>query len=1114
MTHRITLLFGLLFSALIILSLVSCSSQPDTQFKLLSPDQTGIDFQNNLTSTRDFNIVNYMYFYDGAGVAAGDVNNDGLSDLFFVGNEVPNRLYLNRGDFNFEDVTESAGIVDDSTAWATGVTMADVTGDGYLDIYVSRVNYLNKSGANQFFVNNGDGTYTERAEEFGIDFEGYSTQAVFFDYNNSGRLDLFILNQSFHSERSYGQADLLRNEMDPKAGDRLFRNDGDTFTDVTREAGIYSSSLGYGLGVAVSDIDLDGDPDIYVGNDFHEKDYLYINNGDGTFTESLHDFIGHTSNASMGNDIADVTNDGYPEIISLDMMPDNHESFLRSGGPDLVVVEETKKNFGFGNKNARNTMQIHRGLNPEGEPFFSEMAFTLGMARTDWSWASLLADYDNSGTKDLYVTNGMVHRPNDLDYIRMVGNFRDRSSGDRTSVEEFESIQYMPTIFTANYMYRNDGDLTFEDATNEWGFSQPSYSSGAVYTDLDNNGMLDIVVSNVNQPPFIYQNGAVTDSTSNYLKVKLNGSSMNRTGLGAKIIGYADEEKFYLEQMPTRGFQSSVDPVLHMGTGDHATLDSLLVIWPDGAYESLVNLPANQQIELDHSSAGGQFDYGKLHRTYDNAVFSNTSDMLPSGFVHEENEYSDFSQEPLVPYYLSTEGPAIAVGDVTGNGLDDIYIGSAHREAPKLYLQDEAGNFQLSNGELFESEALYEDVDALFFDATGNGHPDLYVVSGGGQLFQSGAAHRDRLYFNDGNGMFTNASDNLPGLQVNGSVVTATDYDGDGDMDLFVGGRSKPWNYGQSPQHAILQNDGTGTFTDVTTELAPGLEDIGMITDAVWTDYTGDGTPDLVVTGEWMPVSVFENRGASFENITTQLGLDQLPGMWQSIAADDLDDDGRIDLIAGNFGTNSRMDVSPENPMSLIIKDFNDNGYTSGLVTIQSDGKEKPFEQLDELIQEFPQLPQNINSYEDFAGKSVSEMLAGGALDGAQRKQITELKSVAIFNRNDGRAEVVPLPVNAQSFPIKSIHVVDGGGGRKDILIAGNQFGVKPSYGGRQDAGFGLHLRYSPDNGFRALTHQESGFYIEGDSRTIDPLRIGDEIYYLVGVNNAASELFQARGRD
>lgn len=1101
--------------AILILWLVlmaGCSTDDPTQFLLLSPAETNIDFRNDITSTRDFNIVNYMYFYDGAGVATGDINNDGLTDLFFVGNEVNNKLYLNRGNFEFEDVTEAAGIVDHSTAWSTGVTMADVTGDGFLDIYVSRVNYLNKSGANQFFVNNGDGTFIERAEEYGIDFEGYSTQAVFFDYNNSGRLDLFVLNQSFHSERSYGPADILRNQQDPKAGDRLFRNEGGSFTDVTQEAGIISSSLGYGLGVAVSDIDLDGDPDIYVGNDFHEKDYLYINNGNGTFTESLYDYIGHTSNASMGNDIADVTNDGYPDIISLDMMPENHESFLRSGGPDLVVVEETKKNFGFGSKNARNTMQIHRGLSPEGEPFFSEMAFTLGMARTDWSWASLLADFDNSGTKDLYVTNGMVRRPNDLDYVRRIGNIRDRSTGDRISEEEFETIQYMPTIFTANYLFRNNGNLDFKNVTDQLGLDQPSYSSGAVYADLNNNGMLDLVVSNVNMEPFIYKNNSEPDSTRNFLKIKLAGSEFNRTGIGSKVIAYEGTQEFYVEQMPTRGFQSSVDPILHLGLGGNTSLDSLLVIWPDGKHQTIEDPEVNRQIELFYSSADGLFDYDRLHRNYNSPMFTEVDNLLPSGMAHEENEYSDFSQEPLIPYYLSTEGPAIAVGDVTGNGLDDIYVGSAHREAPKLYLQDSAGEFMLSNGDLFEEEALYEDVHAIFFDATGDGLNDLYVVSGGGQLFQSGVAHRDRLYINEGDGQFRKGTAQLPDLQVNGSVSVASDFDFDGDVDLFVGGRSKPWNYGQSPQHAILRNDGSGHFDDVTSELADGLENIGMITDALWTDFTGNGRQDLIVVGEWMPVSVFENRGDSFENITTDLGLDQYSGMWQSVTADDLDGDGNMDLLAGNFGTNSRMQANSENPLSLVIKDFNDNGYTSGLVTLQIDGKEMPFEQLDELLQEFPDLTQNISSYQDFASRSVEELFGSDALDGAERKSITELRSIAILNRGDNQPEVEPLPVDAQSFPVKTILVLDSEGPEKQLLLGGNHYGVKPSYGGRQDAGFGLHLTYSPDNGFTTKTHQESGFYVKGEIRFLSAIRASNGGQtFLVGVNGKSIQLFNRK---
>lgn len=1099
-----------LTSLFLLLFFSGCSTEDEKQFSLLSSSQTNIDFENRVTSTRDFNIINYMYFYDGGGVAAGDLNNNGLPDLFFVGNEEPNKLYFNRGDYQFEDVTESAGVAGDPGAWSTGVVMADINGSGYLDIYVSRVNYLEKTGPNQLFINNGDGTFTERAAEYGIDFEGYSTQAVFFDYNKSGRLDLFILNHSFHSEKTYGPVNALREIEDPKAGDRLFRNDGDRFTDVTQEAGIISSALGYGLGVAVSDINKNGWPDIYVGNDFHENDYLYINNGDGTFTESLYKSIGHTSGSSMGNDVADITNDGYVDIVSLDMMPEDHDSFMRSGGPDLQVIANAKADFGFGPKNARNTLQVNRGLNPDGTPVFSELAFTLGLAKTDWSWASLFADLDNSGFKDLFVSNGMVRRPNDLDYIRRVGDFRERSTEGRISEEEFESIQFMPPIEVPNYLFKNHGSLQFEDATERKGVNQPSFSSGAVYVDLNQNGMLDLVVSNVNMPSFVYKNNAVADSLSNYLKVSLKGSEFNSTGIGTKVILYKDDSIFYQEQMPVRGFQSSVPHQLHFGLGENTTADSALVIWPDGSYQAAGEINSNQLITFDHADASGDFDYSRLHRNYENSLFEKVDDESAlTQFEHSENRYNDFSQEPLIPYKLSRMGPAMAVGDVSGNGLDDVFVGNALQNESALYIQNSDGGFDLSNEDLFSEDRRYEDVDAHFFDATGNGLLDLYVVSGGGQLFQTDELYLDRLYINEGNGSFEKSTDRLPNMRNNGSVVVSSDFDGDGHTDLFVGSRSLPWFYGVSPESVLLRNDGTGRFEDVTDDIAPGLREIGMITDATWADITGNGSEDLILVGEWMPITVFENRNGNLVNITEELGFGNLRGLWQSVYVDDLNGNGHPDIFAGNFGTNSRMQANEEDPLRMFVYDFDDSGYTSGLISRRVDGKDVPFEQLDELLQEFPQLTQQITSYADFASKSVQELFGEEAIEEALLLEIKELRSLILFNNGDGSFNAEPLPVMVQSFPVNAIATDKDGQGKKHILLAGNHYHVKSSIGGRQDAGYGLHLMYDPEYGFKTFTLQESGFFTEGVIRSIRPIVITGQRYYLTGKNNGSPELFR-----
>lgn len=1076
---------------------------------MLNSDHTNIAFSNDLENTPEFNIQNYLYFYDGGGVSAGDINNDGLPDLFFTGNSVRNRLYLNKGNFEFEDITESAGIEHMPDSWSTGVTMADVNGDNYLDIYVSKVNYLNKKGPNQLYINNGDNTFTERADEFGLDFEGYSTQAAFFDYDVDGDLDLFLLNHSFHSEETYGPAEELRQRTHPQAGDRLFRNDGDSFTDVTDESRIISSALGYGLGVAVTDINQDGFMDIYVGNDFHEDDYFYINNGDGTFSESLYSMIGHTSSASMGNDTGDINNDGLTDIISLDMMPGDHEMYMSSGGPDMVVVADTKKRFGFGANNNRNTLQVNRGI-WNGLPHFSETAFASGIAKTEWSWSALLADFNNNGFQDLYVTNGLPKRPNDLDYVSALQRVRRQFSGEEQDERIYSLIERMSSVHVSNYMFQNNRDLTFNDVTEAWGFERPSFSNGAVYSDLNDDGKLDIVVNNINRGAFIYQNNFADEDSTHYVKVKLSGEGGNTAGIGAKLFVYQKDKKLYREQMPTRGFQSSVDPVLHFGLDTNSVIDSLLVIWPDRRYQMLRNIRADQTLEISQTNSEGEFDYDAFKNSPGNSFLTDVSEEVEIHHTHTENSFDDFNREPLMPYKLSTQGPALAVGDATGDGLDDFYLGGARGFPGKLFIQQSDGTFIESTNNNFQADSGSEDVDAVFFDANDDGLNDLYVVSGGNELTGNTRDLIDRLYINRGNGELLKAGRNIPAIPVNGSVVQPADIDGDGDLDLFVGGHSIPWNYGVGPKTTILENDGNGGFTDVTQKVGPEIQTIGNVTSAAWIHNPEKSVPDLVIAGEWMSVQFFENQDGKLAKTTEEAGLDGMEGLWQSIHTVDLDDNGLEDLILGNFGTNSRLQASPESPLKLYVSDFNDNGQTAPVIAYTTDGSEKPFEQLDEILAQIPDVQENIRSYRDYANKSLDELFSPAKLDSALQKEVTELRSMVLLNNGNGEFSRHPLPIGAQLFPVFGIHSEDvNQDGLMDILLGGNLYDVKPSMGGRQDAGFGQVLGGKGNGEFEAIKPSGSGFIIDGEARSVQPIEIGNARHIIVARNNKTPLIFR-----
>ena len=1063
---------------------------------------TGVSFTNRLSDTRDFNVFTYRNYYNGGGVAIGDLSGDGLPEIVLTSNEGGPKLYLNLGHFQFRDVTKDAGLAE-AGRWTTGVTLADVNGDGKLDIYVCHAGL--KPGtlrANTLYINQGMTggipRFKEMAAQYGLADTGYSTQAAFFDYDGDGDLDMFLIRNSPRPVASIAVKN-ERNSRDPLGGHELYRNDGGHFVNVSEQAGIYGPTIGFGLGIAIGDVNRDGRPDVYVANDFFERDYLYLNNGNGTFREVLENAMPVSSYFSMGVDIADVDNDGWPDIYTSDMLPEDDYRLKTTQSFEPWTLYESKAHEGFDHQLMRNMLQKNNGNGT-----FSDVGWQAGVARTDWSWAALIADFDLDGNKDIFVANGLAKDVTSQDYIAFLSNDQTllaATRGGKERVDFASLINAMTSTKLPDYAFRNNGDLTFTKVSAAWGLDRPSFSNGAAYGDLDGDGAPDLVVNNVNDEAFVYRNNVRSQlATNRFLQVNLVGDGGNPFAVGARVTLQTSDRQFMQELEPTRGFQSSVDYTLTFGVGRVDTIVSVTVGWPDGRYSHLKNVATNQRLVMRQSDARVEVAQMPVPPP---PVFTDVTTRVGLDFTHHENDFVDFDREPLMPKMVSREGPFVAVGDVNGDGLDDFFIGGAKGQASALYVQRPNGSFVATNQTLFDADKISEDLGAAFFDANGDGNLDLYVVTGGNEFSDQAPALEDRLYLGNGRGGFTKTQGRLPPLFTSGSrVAVGGDY-------VFVGARVTPARYGITPPSALLKNDGHGHFTDVTARVAPELARVGMVTDALWADVDHDGRLDLIVVGEWMPITVFRNTGTKFERIAVR-GLEHTAGWWNRIVTADFNGDGRPDFVLGNLGLNTRLHASPAEPARMYVKDFDGNGFPEQIMSLYENDKSLPLPLRDELTSALPSLKPRYPKYSDYAGQTVEQIFGSAVTDAVLKQAETFASAIALSNR-DGSYTLVPLPREAQIAPVYGILAGDfDHDGKLDLLLAGNFSGVQPEIGSMM-ASYGLMLHGDGHGAFTALDEAQSGFVVPGEARDIQRLRSARGDLYVVARNNDRPLFFRRR---
>ncbi|MDE3235022.1 MAG: VCBS repeat-containing protein [Bacteroidota bacterium] len=1073
----------------------SCK-RSDKVFTALSSSQTNINFQNTLEKREGFGILYYLYYYNGGGVATGDINNDGLPDIYFTANSKGhNKLYINKGNFQFEDVTDKAGVAG-SSDWCTGATMADVNGDGLLDIYVSSVNNaFGLKGHNELFINNGNGTFTESSKKYGLDFSGFTVQSVFFDYDHDGDLDCFILNESQQPYQNIVDTSHRRG-FDKNAGDYLLRNDVSTtgkFTDVSKEAGISQSSLGYGLGLAVADINNDGWDDIYIGNDFHENDYCYINNGNGTFTDEGAQHFNHYSRFSMGNDIADFNNDGQLDILTVDMLPPDEKTLKTYGSDEHNDIYDFKiTHNGYQPQFSRNC--LHRN-NGNGKTF-SDIGLIAGVSATDWSWCPLMADFDNDGNKDIFISSGIVKRPVDLDYVRFVSDLAAKVNRNSSTQYDDMTVEKMPEGSSYCYMFKGNGQGNFSDIGKDWGITdKKGFYNGAAYVDLDNDGNLDIVVNTLNAKSFIYKNNT---KGTNHLTIAFKGEGFNKTGIGTKAYVFSKGKMQYEEMMLTRGFQSSSDPRLHFGLGQVTSIDSILIVWPDQKYQVLKNIPANQMITVEQKNAMSGFNY-KTFFPPAQPELENITDNIECNWKHKENNFNDFDVQYLIPHKESTRGPKVAVGDVNKDGLEDFYVCGAKGQPGALMIQQPNGSFKSSDTTLFNKFAVCEDVDAAFFDANGDGALDLWVVSGGNEMPANGIANADRLYMNDGKGHFALAADAFQQEYENKSCIAVADIDHDGDLDVFIGHLSDQQKFGIPQSSYLYINDGKGKFS-IAPNSTMNILNIGFVTAASFTDLNKDGWPDLIVAGEWMPVKIYMNNKGKF----SETDIPSSTGLWQSAFVADVNNDGNPDILCGNWGHNSKLWAGKNGPVKLYVKDFDNNGIIEQVMTYTIDGNEYTFLPKDELEQALPVLRKAYVTYREVAGKTVQYLFYDLFKDYTELKAET-LGSACFINDGKGNFTKQELPFDLQLSPILSFQKFKN----ENRYIAGGNFFDVPPYEGFYDAASLSVFDISSKKDNTAVTHT-SLIDIKGqvrDLKWIHTVKYGDVL--IAAKNNSRIEFYK-----